>query len=127
MIIFLITILILALLLWYLLTSNNPEKSLYVESLACPIDRTLNKKLKKVLSSGICSIDRDSCRIKITFNNSTTIEFWDCERWYNWMREGVVIPRTGDAYIWKDKRPTRRTMLKFKKAIEEYYKTLKSR
>lgn len=119
---FLITVLVVILIFWCILFSNNLDKSIYIDTLNSPIDRTLDKKLRKALRKGIKDISRDICRLKITFRDGTVGEFWNCDKWYEWLREGILIPTDGNAYIWSYKRPTRRTMIKFKKAIEKYYR-----
>lgn len=114
--------------LWIIYTVNNPENDLYFEDFTYPIDRKLDKYLKKAIRSGIYSITiRDTYRSNIVFNDGTYGVIWNANKWYAWLTDGSLVSPNGDAYVWEDKRPTRWTMIKLKKAIEKYRKSCLTR
>ena len=102
------------------------KKIPFSQRFICPIDWKLNRILKRCLKHGIKRI-RDCGHLfaEVSFLEcGIEYEFWDCERWDGWLKFGTFKTYGIELYNYSNKRPTRRTMNKFIKAIKEHIKSV---
>lgn len=96
------------------------SKKLWCSSFIHKVDKTLNKKLSSAIKSGIEYAFKTRFDLDIRFKDGTTCRLWNENKWYAWASKGNIISPDGSAYIWDNKRPSRKTMIKLQKALEAY-------
>lgn len=106
---------------------SNKKISIFQHFL-CPIDWKLNKILKECLKHEIRRVyEKGDLFLEVEFSDMTHYEFWDCNRWDAWLMYGrfwrIFDSEDNRLYRYSGKRPTRRTMNKFIKAIKEHIKS----
>jgi hypothetical protein len=82
------------------------------------VDEVLDTLLNRCLDSGITgySTIQDSYGIKITFENGKEMTAWNGNKYYSWLKLGVI-----DNYRWRDARPKAETMVRLREAIKQYH------
>jgi hypothetical protein len=70
-------------------------------------------------SVGIKSIhlQRNDARYFIIFNDNTTLEFWNNNRWYAWMSEGKIKFSNGKILSWSSEMPSPEVLIKYIRII----------
>lgn len=82
---------------------------IYFTIMHYPVDPVLDEMINVNLDSGIDSIDfKGSFNTIIKFKNGISMDYWNTNKYYAWMSEGLI-----GGYLWKDCRPKRRTMVRF--------------
>lgn len=71
---------------------------------------------------GIKNYTCDSYHTLITFNDGTKLNYWNVNKWYAWMSEGVVNFSNGKSYRWNHSMPSNKVLFYFKKYTREIEK-----
>ena len=84
-------------------------------------DVKVDTLLKESLKSGLKKVSTDNYYIYAYFNNGLQFEMWNANKYYGWLHRGTVYDESGDdKFKWINKRPSRKTMAKFYRAINKF-------
>lgn len=85
------------------------------------VDPVLEKALRDCLASGMQNITSENEYEAVAeFRNGTRFIFWNTNKYYAWLKRGILIFPDDTRYTWNDARPTVKTMYEFKKALENF-------
>lgn len=107
-----ITLLVLCWLLRYRLLLMEP---IFNEA----VDPVLDKFISDRINADVKSVSADYYHATVEFADGTTFRFWNVNRCYAWMYEGVITYADGKKYPFYNCRPRAKTMYLFKKKLSK--------
>lgn len=97
------------------------NKRLFKANHLYPIDKGYDLLLSRCLDSGIYSVKESYYEIELVFNNGVSLNAWNANRWYSWIKDGRFRFPSGKVKQYSGM-VTNNTMARVLDSLEEFQK-----